>query len=553
MLFRLYSSAPLDSGNPIDPGNQVSKDGTGVTITPPSLPGFMVGNWKCTELLQASPGLSIDPQDTYAQISQKEDGSYTLQTSELSLHYNDGSHSSAFLRLTVTGKISGTVQPGENQEPCFIVTTSSSPLISIDHFALNVNGMNMDVTWLANFFGARLVEIFHFGAMQGVSVQKKGKKLIFKAPTSKATGQTVLEPMGPKPPQIIDLSSNDADLRAFYPSKNDKTGIIKLTAQVPYRTSTAKFLWEIVPGDSGLAGQVTIESPTELETEIHAMSAGLVTLKFSVDDPDYDADYPAEPQTLQLSVPQFYYLTQDSTAPFLQSADKDLFWVMKARAEDVLKTVNVRMVWRMGPMGENLPKFLEIKKDGAISAHFTNTPNPDGSTDAGNTHYEINFDKGTFHPKHDPTISLFPAVWITDELMDQVPFWKQVLIRDTEKNTVTSAYPTLYHTAFGRVLGRTTAHEILHSLGLNHSLQDGDIMWSGEGQPVGSTTVKMKRRTGYILSNDPEMYPSTPPPVTPSPDNPATYLDDPLVCLEKIFDEEQKLLDTFVPVPPALT
>src|SRR6185436_5394578 len=146
---------------------------------------------------------------------------------------------------------------------------------------------------------------------------------------------------------LINLPSpqNDPDSRAFFPSRNDKTGAIEVLAQLRNSPSGASHRWTRTDVDS-----MTIDSQGSLRTIVRGLKSGLHELDFTVRD---SSGVAVASQKLQLCIPQFVTIDEggnSSPTPFddfltlfqLLTKKDDILLEAKLVCDNLLATSNVR-------------------------------------------------------------------------------------------------------------------------------------------------------------------------------------------------------------------
>ncbi|MDH4350460.1 MAG: hypothetical protein OEW56_04880, partial [Gemmatimonadota bacterium] len=301
---------------------------------------------------------------------------------------------------------------------------------------------------------------------------------------------------------IIEAADLDADRRAFGARRLDKSGQAVLRVRVPQLPAGGSIRWSVPPGEAGhytFAGGASTQAG--MRAEITALRPGLSAVDVEVRDA---AGTVIESQKFPLSIPQFVTVDVDAArfTPLMTGfglLDVEIEAILRSAKETcdtVLNTANVRTVWRMLP-GETLPAQFAAGGPGAglvTQAVFRGDPPSHalyGRTVAGT---------GAIGPaSFDETIDVFAGAFDdtvagnANEEVDEAT--NEVIGTIVAFGGMSSSEKTLAFVVFGRVLGETLAHEIVHSL-IGASLSDGfhnarpgfndDLMNHGINRPFAS-------------------------------------------------------------------
>lgn len=337
---------------------------------------------------------------------------------------------------------------------------------------------------------------------------------------------------------ILDPPTNSADNRAFRPASHDVSGVIDLEATVRNAPSGSTFRWSAPD-----ATAVVIDNPTSPRTRIRAMKPGKAEIDFVVKDASGNQ---LASTKQQISVPQFVKVTEDAAAfdavltAIKLDTVKDAV-VAKARevCNHLLATSNVRTVWQVGALNEALPAHLPAGH--TTTATFRGDP-PAGRPNLLGQTKSVAGAGGAAVLNED--IDIFPGAYdnpIAGGSDIDVDVETQALIVQLESQTFTD--PALEQFAievYGRLLGETLAHEIVHSLlwteidpGFHNSpAVANDLMNAGSERTF-------RQRTGFEDT------------AHTSPVDPTNFIDHGLNAIGTLQATNQALMNNRFPVPPA--
>lgn len=341
---------------------------------------------------------------------------------------------------------------------------------------------------------------------------------------------------------IIILTGHSADARAFYPSRNDKSGEIELTARARNAPAGSTIHWTIPPGGGG-AAPYAITAPNAGTTRIRALRSGLHELDVTLRD---GGGARLASVKLDLSIPQFVTIDEDAAAfdgvlanMMLDHLKHDVLRIMKGVCDHLLRTANVRTIWRMAPFNETLPAHLPAAN--VTTATIKGEPPAGSPTLFGVTSHP----GGGGHHVLAETIEVYPGAYdnplpgggVSDTEVDTQT---QALAIELESRNVSD--PDLEAFAlqvYGRLFGETLAHEIVHSLlwteiptGHNSPPIPGDLMNAGGHR-------SFRQRTGFEDT------------ARVSPVDPANFIDHGLASISGLQPVNQARIDNRFPVPPA--
>lgn len=326
---------------------------------------------------------------------------------------------------------------------------------------------------------------------------------------------------------ILDSFTESADVRAFRPSKDDKSLIIEVAASFRRAPEGARLRWS-----SPEAGALQIDNPDSPRTKVRGIVPGIHDL--DVDLLDGGGTRIAS-MKLKLSVPQCVQVVERAAAfdraidDYHLTGQKDAIIAEAKKVVDaLLATSNTRVFWKVGALDEALP--AHVPATNVVVATLKNK-DPNGTLGV------------TFGPAardtFNETIDLFPGMYKEPDAID-VDTETQALIIQLESSLVSD--PDLEAIAtkvLGRLIGETTAHEIGHAL-----LWD-DIPGNGHNSPAiphdlmnrGIDRVFIER-TG--MENTAQV----------SPVLPEHYQDHGIARIDRFQAGNQALIDKQWPVPP---
>jgi hypothetical protein len=339
---------------------------------------------------------------------------------------------------------------------------------------------------------------------------------------------------------ILSPTSGSADARAFFPSRSNKSGIIEPEVMVRNAPVGSTYHWTTPDPAS-----ISINSPTSTRTIIRGLRPGKTTVDFAVRDA---GGTQLSSIRLQLCIPQFVTINEDAaafnailTAIHLDSLKDDVLKVAKSVCDHLLQTSNVRTIWQLAPFSETLPPHLPPANVTALTLRGDPPAGEEGTlgqtNSVGGTGGAAVFNE---------TIDIFPGAYD-----DPVPpgtiydgdVETQALIIQLQSMTFTN--PALEQFAiqvYGRLMGETMAHEIVHSLlwtEIDRSFHNNppipnDLMNNGANR-------NFQQRTGFKDTT------------FTSPVDPANFVDGGIAAIGGLQATNQGLMDARFPVPPKFT
>jgi hypothetical protein len=214
----------------------------------------------------------------------------------------------------------------------------------------------------------------------------------------------------------------------------------------------------------------------------------------------------------------------------------------KAVCDHLLQTSNVRTVWLLAPFNETLPTHIPAAH---VTALTIRGESPAGTLLYGRTNPGTG---GTGGPSvFNETIDVFPGAYDesgpTGALAIEVDTETQALAMDlTSRVASNPALEDFAITVFGRLIGETMAHEIVHSLLWSniHPTYHNSPPIPGDLMNAGSQR-SFQQRTG--IEDTAHM----------SPVDPANFVDHGIAAIGGLQAANQGLMDARFPVPPAFT
>ncbi len=335
-----------------------------------------------------------------------------------------------------------------------------------------------------------------------------------------------------RPSIILPTPTNTADNRSFNASRQDKTGVIDLEATVRNAPAGSTFRWS--PAEPGT---ITIDNPSSGRTRVRGVRPGKTAADFAVFD---SGGTQLASVKVQLSIPQFVRVVEDAAVfdaalAKLKLDDVKNSVVAKAKeaCESILGTANARTIWEFGGFSEAVPGHVPAAN--VMVATLRGDP-PAGSEGLlGRTNAPGGL--GLFNE----TIDIFPGGY-DDPGASDIDEETQSLLIDLESATMTD--PKLKNFAievYGRMLGETLAHEIVHGLlwdqinppsDHNNPPIANDLMNAGADR-------SFRKRTGFENT------------ALVSPVDPDNYIDHGIASIGGLQATNQALMNNNFPVPPA--
>ncbi|UFS63484.1 hypothetical protein LOH54_04970 [Sulfurimonas sp. HSL-3221] len=334
---------------------------------------------------------------------------------------------------------------------------------------------------------------------------------------------------------ILPTPQSSPDSRAFFPSRDDKSGVIEVAAQINNAPSGGSHRWTRPDVDA-----MDIDAQNSLRTIVRGKKPGLQELDFTVRD---SAGSAVASQKLTLCIPQFVTIDEDAIAsptPFddflaqfkLDAKKNEVLQEAKEVCDHLLRTSNVRTIWRVGPFSETVPAHLPANHVTTLKIH--NEPPAIYAGTPGVTHTPAGA------AVLNETIDIYPGA-LDDSNSHEISIEVQALLIQIQNQTMTADLESFATTLLGRLLGSIMSHEIIHSLlafdipsGHNAPKIPGDIMNQG-------TDLTFTELTGFEDT------------AHTSPLDPIDFIDHGIVSLAGLLATNQGRMDARFPVPPAFT
>ncbi len=339
---------------------------------------------------------------------------------------------------------------------------------------------------------------------------------------------------------IIENSDLTPEARAFNPATGDKSGIVKFSVRVPNLPAGGSVRWSVPSRNSGtiqLAGKANVQNG--LAVNLSGLRPGLTALDVEAKDA---VGKILESVKYPICVPQFVSINEERAAfdGVLQVMNalviKDaIIREAKTTCDALLKTINVRTIWMISPFAEKTPAH--------IAANMITPLTIRGNPPAGRTGLagvtrpvagNVGWDTGN------ETIDIFSGVFISmSPAVDPTESTLAISTLLNEINAIQASsipHEALLTKIFGRLIGETMAHEIIHSLigieidptghtGLN------DIMDNGKDRTF-------TQRTGIENKNN------------SSPIDIGLFVDHGIATINRLHATNQAIVNTRFPVPP---
>lgn len=255
-----------------------------------------------------------------------------------------------------------------------------------------------------------------------------------------------------RPIIILSSDTSSAENRAFRPSTNDKSGVITVRGRFRNAPEGSRLRWS-----SPEAGTLQIDTPNAEQTRVRGLRPGKRDLDVELLDAGGTR---ISSMKLHLSVPQYIRITEEAAAfntalsdVHLSAVKNDVIAHAKQAAEELLRTSNVRLYWQVGGLNEAVPAHVP-----ATSLMTVTLRNTDPSNVLG--HNNLPGGVNLFNE----TIDLFPGAYDDPDAID-VDTETQALVIQLESSLSTNpALEQLAAKVYGRLIGETMAHEIVHGL-----------------------------------------------------------------------------------------
>jgi len=335
----------------------------------------------------------------------------------------------------------------------------------------------------------------------------------------------------------ISLLNNGADLRAFEPASDAKTGVINMGVNV-VGISNPTILWENISGTN-----VSFGTANAATTNISGIIPGIHQVKVSATSNGVSPTV-SRHINFTISVPQFVRITEDSAAfdaalntyhvVHLKNA---IVAEMRDTCNTILRRVNVRTIWQLAGLNETMPTHLPANMITSLVVKNIDASRPSllGATGLSSA--------GAGPTVFNDLIEVYPGAYATNNPGSTLELDTQTIALINELTNATTSNPAMEALAvkmLGRLIGETTAHEILHSLlgstispdGHNSPSISGDILNHGRERTF-------TQRTGMVNT------------VMTSPMDPADFTDNGLNTINRLQTANQNRINTLFPVNPA--
>ena len=354
----------------------------------------------------------------------------------------------------------------------------------------------------------------------------------------------------PKPTIILDTNTALAETRAFNPATHDITGSISLEVQV--RNAPAGFTIRWTPTEPSA---LDVASASAQATVVKGKRPGQTKLDVAV----FDGGTQKASVKLSICVPQFVTINENA-ALFdgvlaqlkLNTRKADVLRVARDVCKSLLKTANVRTVWRMAPFSETVPAHI----DAAFVTTLSIEGEPPNDPGTGNPIPLFGITRssatGLGASSFNETITLTPGAYDVPQPVTpgtqgtMVDVETQAILIEVQ-STVSPSTALLDFAVqvFGRLVGETMAHEITHSL---IGVSVGKIGADGHNAPPVTTAAgellndwlnrSFRQRTGFEDT------------AHTSPVDPNNFVDHGPNSINRLGGDNQGLINTRFPVPP---
>lgn len=344
---------------------------------------------------------------------------------------------------------------------------------------------------------------------------------------------------GPTPQIILGADTATGERRAFNPTTNDISG--EITLDITTRNAPTGHTVKWTPSE---ATALDVVSPSANTTVVRAQRPGLTKLDVAV----FDGSKQLTTTRMNICVPQYFEVSEDAVAFSgvlqqlkIDARKSEVLNIVRDVCRQLLATSNVRLVWTMAPFNEKMPTNLKAGfisraqiqgeppngPDGNPLALFAITANPSGAAPSATTYDDI--------------VVMFPGAYdVNNSSQNMVDTETQaILLEIAATATPSTALLDLAVKVFGRLIGETMSHEIIHSLlgatvsptGHNNPSIAGELMNDYADR-------HFRQRTGIEDT------------AQSSPIKPAKFVDHGIVAIGGIKTKNQALIDKVFPVPP---
>jgi hypothetical protein len=327
--------------------------------------------------------------------------------------------------------------------------------------------------------------------------------------------------------------------RAFNPATHSITGEAALSISV--RNAPAGYTVKWLPSE---ADTLDVVSPTAESTVVKAKRPGKTRLDVAV----FDGSTQIASTRLNICVPQFVTIDEDAGAFSgvlaqlkIDGRKADVLREARTTCIHLLRTANVRTVWKMAPFGESVPAHIAaaLQTTATIKGEPPAAdPNLFGVTRSSAT--------GMGAASFNETIELFPGAYdnpVAGGSENMVDTESQAILMQIQSEAAPSADLLDFAVkVFGRMIGETLAHEIVHSLlgtAIDPNFHNSpkianDLMNSGFDR-------SFRQRTGIEDT------------AFTSPVIPSNFIDHGVGAIGGLQARNQGLIDAVFPVPPSFT
>lgn len=343
---------------------------------------------------------------------------------------------------------------------------------------------------------------------------------------------------------ILPDPQNSPDSRAFFPSRNDKSGVIEVAAIVRNAPSGATYHWTRTDVDA-----MTIDSPGSLQTLVRGLKPGKHELDFTVRD---SSGAPLASQKLQLSIPQFVTIDEEVGGEFdavlaaihLVDVKNNVIEEAKRVCDHLLRTSNVRTIWRIGPFSEALPAHLPVATH-VTAMTVRGEPPADYPRDlVGITRFVGGAIGATVF--NEP-IDIFPGAFDNEDGLSPTGVDTETQALVLQLKSQISTDPALTEFAikvYGRLIGYEMAHEIVHSL-LGFEIGGPDDRGHNPPGTVANDLMNHGNERSCMQRTGLEDRSHT------SPIDPDNFVDHGIAAIGGLQAITQGLMDARFPVPPS--
>ena len=337
-----------------------------------------------------------------------------------------------------------------------------------------------------------------------------------------------------------------AETRAFNPATNSLTGEVNLEIQVNDAPSGFTVRW--TPSEAAALDALT---PDAQRTIVRGKRPGLTRLDVAV----FNGGNQIAKTQMKICVPQFVTIAEDAakfdavlTQLKLTARKNELLTEARDTCRELLKTSNVRTVWLMAPFSEAVPAHVgaalitTVRIEGEPPNDAGGQPIPLFGITRGSA-------TGLSATSFNETITLFPGAYDVPQpaapgtLGTMVDAETQAILLEVEAAAAPSTdLLDLAIKVFGRLMGETMAHEIIHSL---IGVSVGKIGADGHNSPPVPGEImndwlnrSFRQRTGIEDTSH------------TSPIVPANFIDHGITTIGKLGADNQALINSRFPLPP---